>query len=381
MRRTMVTGMVTTTATTIALAAVLGLAATAPGTASAAAAEAEGATPRVLTPADGASLTAPVDAVTVDFSGAEPGAWELRFSAADGTLCGKQGCPWDTRVEVGASEGERTVELRSAIRVAGDYDLQVTRAEPNDTLPDDATSGFSLDSAVRYSEVRQRDRTFTPRRRDGVDDRTFLSFDTVAAAARPTVSVLDATGALVRTGTVRDSGASDSPAPGPGPVAWFYSWDGRDDEGATVPAGSYRVLVSTADEAGVLRRVRRGVVVEAAAARAGVSREPGDDASILAASRRCSSTVSYARSRLTLRCRAGEPGYALAAYDVRVPERARVLGFFVRAETTRTGPDGRVTRRVERISPRTARVRIRLTGGISTAIDRVAVRWEVPAGS
>lgn len=71
-------------------------------------------------------------------------------------------------------------------------------------------------------------------------DSTELKFNLAGTAASTRVTITDATGHTVRTATVGELKAGDN----------SFTWDGRDNGGVLLPAGSYNFIVSPTTAAG-----------------------------------------------------------------------------------------------------------------------------------
>jgi flagellar hook assembly protein FlgD len=182
--------------------------------------------------------------VAFPYSASEPGSVAAVVTAADATVVrtitssiaeGENRLAWDGRTDAGAPapDGRYTVTLTPRDR-AGNVGKPVS---------------LEVDVYAALKALTRTPTAFFPQDADSLAPRTTASF-TLLAPASVTITVVDGSGTVVRTGPV------DKALPA-GPATW--AWNGKNDAGTFAPRGSYRIVVAATN--GTQRAVQRASVL------------------------------------------------------------------------------------------------------------------------
>ena len=210
--------------------------------------------------------------------------------------------------------------------------------------------------------------SFYPTVVDGYRDTVALTW-TSNVPADHVVRVLNSRGSVVRSAAYSMINA--------GPHTW--TWNGRNNSGTRMPAGTYRLQVTATDAALNTRSFTRSVTVATGYRYHRGSTARSGEVSSVATRGTCYATRSSYEALTNLDCWGGS--YAIAAYTFRVPTGTYAVRYSVSGGYADSDIccDGRMTRSLTRVTPTAYRVKVRVNGWRAYDIYRVAVSysWKV----
>jgi hypothetical protein len=320
--------------------------------------------PQVVAPTAGAivqnGFTGPF---TVDLSKAMPGTYGSQISCSGTQSDYAPSLPditWD-----GATSPLRTFRLTQPMPTAPNCYWNLYRTTQDDANPVYNNVVFSVDAPpVRISSVTQSPATFYPLVHDGYRDTTTTSFH-LSRSAIVTARVLNSSGRTVVTRAV-----SYQPLAA-GARSW--AWNGRDNDGRRVAAGTYRIRLTGEDStAHVATVTSTATLATRLVSRTATGTVVGPEGT-----RGASSGCSAARddSAMELDCWGGT--YARARYLFTVPASTYATSFKVRgyAPTADICCDGRISKTSSRLSKTTLDVTAQVTGWRAYNVEQVTATW------
>lgn len=317
-------------------------------------ADAQAADPAITSPAPGGAVahrfTGPL---TVDFTGASAGHYDVEVNCGSGYW-------WSGSANVdGTSARSWTIP---AISGPTTCDVEVHGGEYYDSF---AYSSFRVkgplltlsDPAISFA-------TFYPKVRDGYRDATRVSF-TMNRRAKVVADVLNSEGTRVRSVALGTLGS--------GRRGW--AWSGRNNSGAFVRNGTFRIRVTATDSDGTVRRFARSTTVATGWKTFRRTVRKWGDAGAPAASDGCYVTKDTYNRLSTLDCWGGR--FAQVSYFWTIPSNAFNLAWNVNG--ARSSADfccqGSITRNGTRLASTRYRVQAKVTGWRAYDVYRVALTY------
>lgn len=304
-------------------------------------------------PSDGQALAA---GQAVTFTVSSSGSW-YAYLYCDGDYLDQVGTSYPTATLPNYSHA---VDCSAELYVYDEYGYDTYADTVSFTVQPDQVANEIRNLTVNHT-------TFYPRARDRYRDSVQFALGT-RRDAKVVMTVRNSDGRTVRTTTVQQ------------PQSWanyfqrnWFTWNGRNGAGNTVPVGRYRVTFRS--EGANLSTASAHMTVTVATGFRTVRRTVSKDGwwgSVDRTSSSCYASETFYPHGNMLDCWGG--AFAQATYNFRVPANATIMNWWARGERL-CCDDGRVIKTGDRVTSTRYQVRVRVTNWAAYTVTRAGIEY------